>query len=114
MTDEGTIKFASHWTASPPLDLAEIIELLAWREPLFPAALIGPVQDRQSTGRLDDFLQCIPTDIATADDDDDVLAPVVGRCLQKPGDGNSCGTFRQHVMGINQLPHAITDLFLRD
>ena len=41
MIDEGTIKFASHWTQSPPLDLPEIAELLTWREPLFAAALIG-------------------------------------------------------------------------
>ena len=31
MIDEGTIKFGSHWTESPPLDLPEIAELLTWR-----------------------------------------------------------------------------------
>ncbi|MDP6993538.1 MAG: class II aldolase/adducin family protein [Woeseiaceae bacterium] len=41
MIDEGTIKFVSHWTESPPLDLPEIAGLLTWRKPLFAAALIG-------------------------------------------------------------------------
>ena len=45
MIDEGYIKFQSHWQHTPPLDLAEIEELIYWREPLFAAGLIGQYKD---------------------------------------------------------------------
>jgi hypothetical protein len=45
MIDEGYIKFESHWQQTGPLQVAEISELIKWREPLYAAGMIGHFAD---------------------------------------------------------------------
>jgi hypothetical protein len=41
MIDEGTIKYASRWERTGPLDIAGIDDLIRWRKPLHDAGLVG-------------------------------------------------------------------------
>lgn len=43
--DEGYVKYLSHWEPGPPPDASAVLELNAWRKPLFAAGLIGHYDD---------------------------------------------------------------------
>ncbi len=44
-TDEGTIKYVSHWTQGPATHILAARELDTWRKPLYEAGLIGQYKD---------------------------------------------------------------------
>ena len=44
-TDEGTIKYVSHWTQGPATHVLAARELDTWRKPLYEAGLIGQYKD---------------------------------------------------------------------
>ena len=65
-------------------------------------------------GELENFLECIPADVAATDQDHDLPARVGVSLLQHRGERHASSALDELMLEVDELPHSVRDLRLTD